>query len=471
MLTIDCGGSRDCSGLSRRDFLQIGTLGLGGLSLAGLLAQRSIAAEQGTYIKPKSVVLLFLGGGASHIETFNPNMGAPAPYSSVTGEVATPIPGVSFGGTFPGLAQRAKHLAVVRTFQHSIGSHPDAIVHVMSGGTNPTGKKNDRGFSMGSMYAQLRGNNHPVTGLPTHVLLTAPETDSQFRTEKGRVTAGVGPGMLGPSYSPFDPSGSSTALENMRMRLTATRLEDRRSLLHQLDRINREIDASGAMSALDAFEQQAIDLVLRGADKAFDLTGEDPRLVERYDTSMFQIGNKKRRPEAMRQSTLGMQMLLARRLCEAGCGYITVQAAGWDNHADGNNPGIYDGMEMLGRPLDKAVSAFLDDLQERRMLDDVLLVITGDFGRTPRINKNGGRDHWANLCTLAFAGGGLKLGQVIGQSARQNDVPATEPIGPGQLMSTIMHTLFDVPTLRLARGVPSDLSRLIESTPPIPGLL
>ena len=111
-------------------------------------------------------------------------------------------------------------------------------------------------------------------------------------------------------------------------------------------------------------------------------------------------------------------MLLARRLCEAGCGFVTVQSAGWDMHADGNNPGMDRGMEMLGRPLDKAVSAFLEDSKQRGLSDKVLLVITGDFGRTPKINKRGGRDHWANLCTLAFAGGGLKMGQVIGQSDR-----------------------------------------------------
>lgn len=472
MLTIfSSSAERDCQGTSRRDFLRVGTLALGGLTLPGLLAQRALAATQGAHIRPKSVVLVFLGGGASHIETFNPNMDAPAPYSSVTGDVQTALPGVNFGGTFPQLAQRAKQITIVRSFQHSVGDHGGAIVHVMSGGTNPTGKTSDRGHSMGAMYAQLRGNNHPQTGLPTHVLLTAPETDSQFRTEKSRVIAGSKPGQLGPGYAPFDPDGGSTALDNMKLRISAERLDDRRRLLHKLDTLQRQVDAQGVMSALDGFEQQAIELVMRGANKAFDTRDEDPRLVERYDTSMFTIGNKARRPDAVRRSTLGQQMLLARRLCEAGCGYITVQTAGWDNHADGNNPNMRDGMEMLGRPLDKALSAFLDDLQSRGMSDDVLVVITGDFGRTPRINKNGGRDHWANLCTLALAGGGLKTGQVIGQSGRKNDVPASEPVSTGQLMSTIMHTLFDVPTLRLVRGASTELVRLIESNPPIPGVI
>src|SRR6185437_10502990 len=149
-------------------------------------------------------------------------------------------------------------------------------------------------------------------------------------------------------------------------------------------------------------------------------------------------------------------MLLARRLIEAGAGFVTVQSAGWDMHADGNNPGIKDGMEMLGRPLDKALSAFLEDIEQRGMLDKVLLVVTGDFGRTPKINKKGG--------------GGLNVGQVIGKSGRNNDVPATEPITPANLLSTLMHTLFDVGKLRVARGLPANLIRRIESTKPIEAL-
>jgi uncharacterized protein (DUF1501 family) len=136
-------------------------------------------------------------------------------------------------------------------------------------------------------------------------------------------------------------------------------------------------------------------------------------------------------------------------------------------HADGNNPGVAHGMEMLGRPVDKAVSAFLEDLEQRGLSDDVLLVVTGEFGRTPKINNRGGRDHWANLCTLAFAGGGLNQGQVIGRSARNNDVPASEPILPPNLMATIFHTLFDVGTLRVTRGVPRELLAAVDNHTPI----
>jgi uncharacterized protein (DUF1501 family) len=147
-----------------------------------------------------------------------------------------------------------------------------------------------------------------------------------------------------------------------------------------------------------------------------------------------------------------------------------VQNSGWDMHADGNNPGIGPGMEMLGRPLDKAVAAFLADCQERGLLDRVLLVITGDFGRTPTINQRGGRDHYPKLCTLAFAGGGLASGQIIGRASRKNDAPLSEPIGPANLLSTVLHAQFDIGQMRLDPAVPRELAQLAEP-PPIAGLV
>jgi len=470
MLTVTSSGSdRDCSGLSRRDFLRVGAIGLGGLALPDWLRLRATGAARGVdFVRDKSVVLLFLGGGASHIETFNPNMQSPAPYSSVTGELSTTLPGVTFGGTFPGLAQRAKQLAVVRSFQHPIADHVAAIIYMLSGATRQ--KTDGRGFSIGSAFARLRGANHPESGLPTYALLTAPETDSQFRAERSRVESGSNPGSLGASYSPFDPTGGRS-LDNMKLRLPLERLSDRRQLRAALDALRRDVDGSGTMASLDRFEQQAVDLVTRGASDAFDLSREDPRLIERYDTSEFRVGNLAERPQQMRACTLGKQLLMARRLCEAGCGFVTVQSAGWDNHADGNNPNMFDGMNMLGPPLDKAVSAFLDDVAERGLSEKILLVITGDFGRTPRLNKRGGRDHWSNLCTLALAGGGLRMGQVIGQSAKQNDIPATEPIRPEHLTSTLLHTLFDVGRMRLVPSLPMELTRLAQDHAPIRELL
>jgi uncharacterized protein (DUF1501 family) len=462
MITIHAPGTRkDCQGHSRRDFLRAGFLGIGGLTLPWLLEQKARAAEnQVSFVKNKSVVLVFLAGGASHIETFNPNMSAPAPYSSITGEVKTAIPGITLGGTFPQLARHADKMAAVRSFRHPIGNHEQAISHVLTGGTDVNGQ-GLLGFSMGSMYSRLRGSNHPTTGMPTYALLTHAHVDPQYNREMQRVVAGSRPGSFGPAFGPFNPSGGGAAIENMMLNVEADRLSDRRSLLQQLDQARRGVERS-SQEGNTSFDQQAADLLLGGAGKALDLSREDRRIFNRYDTRMHSTGKK-----TFEGSILGQQLLTARRLVEAGAGFVTVQSAGWDMHADGNNPDMATGMEMLGRPLDKALSAFLEDLDQRGMLDDVLVVVTGDFGRTPTINPRGGRDHWASLCTLAFFGGGLKTGQIIGQSERQNRVPASTPIGPGNLASTILHYLFDIGVMRVTRGVPNHLNRIVEDHRPI----
>jgi uncharacterized protein (DUF1501 family) len=459
-LTTD-DGRRDCQGVRRRDFLRIGAVSLGGLSLPGLLAARAAAADAGlgAALKDRSVVLLFLAGGASHIETFDPRMDAPEGVRSTSGELATTIPGVTFGGTFPGLAARAHKMVVVRSFHHPVTDHVKAIHHVLTAGS-------PLGAGMGSVYARLRGPNDPRTAMPTHGLVTTEEVDPQYVKEKARVQDSSGPGPLGLAYAPFDPAGGGGAPDLMRLTLPRHRLEDRRALLDALDVAKRALGRQAAVDAMGRHEQLALDLILRNAGNALDLSREDPRVVARYDTSGHQVGFKR-----FRACTLGRQMLMARRLCEVGCGFVTVENAGWDMHADVNNPGIESGMKMLGPTLDHAVSAFLDDLEARGLDKKVLLVITGDFGRTPRLNKRGGRDHWSSLSTLAFAGGGLATGQVVGRSSRQADTPASDPVTPADLMATLMHALFDLPLLRLQPGVPRDIAALLETGQPIRGLL
>jgi hypothetical protein len=248
----------------------------------------------------------------------------------------------------------------------------------------------------------------------------------------------------------------------MVLNVPAERLGERCTLLHQLEQLRPGADSATVRERLGEFEHQAVDLLLGGAGRALDLSREDRRVYDRYDTTMFSAGMRIYEP-----CIIGQQLLMARRLIEVGAGFVTVQSAGWDMHADANNPGIERGMKMLGRPLDKGLSAFLSDLEQRDLLDKVLVVVTGDFGRTPTINANGGRDHWASLCTLALFGGGLRMGQVIGQCDRQNRAPTSAPILPGNLLSTLMHTLFDVPVLRVTRGVPTQLVRLIEDHRPI----
>lgn len=446
---------RLCRGLSRRELLRIGTLSLGGLSLPWLLKVREAAAASGVPQRAKSVVLLFCSGGPSHIETFDPKMSAPAGARSVLGEVATSVPGVTFGGTFPRLAQQAHRMAVVRSFGHKTDDHVKAI-HDVFQCSNPAKA------GMGTIVSRLRGTSHPVTGMPTHIHLFAEEVDNQYNNEKGRMISADGPGTFGAAYAPFFPTGEGEVKRNMQLAIPVSRLDDRRALQASLDRMQRSIDARGVMGALDRFEEQAFDLILGKSRAAFDLSQEDPALVRRYDTSRFETGFKKFRP-----SELGRQLLLARRLCEAGCGFVTVQNPGWDMHADVNNPGIETGMEMLGRPLDHAVSVFLEDLAERGLGDDVLLVITGDFGRTPRINARGGRDHWPPLSTLAFAGGGLRMGEPVGRSSPKLDAPASTPYGLENLLATVLHALFDVGQLRLQPGVPRDIASALERSEPI----
>lgn len=457
---------RDCSGLSRRDFLQVGSLGMGTLSLPWLLQQRALAGSSSpSFLKDRSIVFLFLSGGASHIETFNPNHLGPAPSRSATGEVKTTVPGLTFGGTFPELAQQAHNMAVVRSFQHPIGGHVQAIVHLLTGGTDPTGQL-QQGFSLGAAYSRVRGTNHDRTGMPTYALLNSEEVDPQYRSERGRVERGSHGGSLGTAFQPFIPGTDGPATENMQLRIKPDHLGDRRSLLGELDRVKRQAEQLSEYQGVDKYTEQAFDVILGSAAGAFDLSQEDPKLVRRYNTSHIEVGKKVFRP-----SQLGNHFLTARRMIEAGCGFVTIHSAGWDMHADSNNPGIVSGMNMLGRSVDRAVSAFLEDLENRGMLDNVLLVITGDFGRTPKINSRGGRDHWPRLCTLAFAGGGICSGQTIGQSTRGNDEPATDPITSGNMLATVMHSVFDVGVLRVTRGVPRDLLSQVEQHTPIPGLI
>ena len=458
MLTLQTNSSqRNCEGRSRRDLLRIGTLGLGGLALPDVLQAKSTAAPG--FVRDKAVVLLFLGGGASQIETFNPNMSAPSPFRSMTGEVKTNVPGITFGGTFPLMAKHADKMVIVRSYHHKHSNHSIAVPYVLSGGDLFSG-------GMNSVYSRLRGTNHPASGMPTTSLVTAPDI-GRFANPKKRIVAGSQPGDLGSAYAPFNPEGGGPAINNMTLNLPRVRLDDRRQLLGELDSLRRRTDADGTLASVEKFQQQAYDVILGGAAEAFDLSKEDPRTIERYDTSGFRVGEKK---DEMRSCTLGKQMLLARRLVEAGTGFVTVQNSGWDMHGgSGNNfMTLASGMHMLGGPLDRAVSAFLSDLTDRGMLEHVLLVITGDFGRTPTINKNGGRDHWGNLSTLALAGGGLNTGQVYGQAARNNDVPHSDPVGVENLMSTIMNVLFDVGQLRVQRGLPQQLLGPIEQHKPIP---
>jgi hypothetical protein len=248
----------------------------------------------------------------------------------------------------------------------------------------------------------------------------------------------------------------------MELQVPRGRLGDRRALQNGLDRLQARIDARGMLANRDSFDAQALELLLGQSKRAFDLSAEDSRTIARYDTSRFVAGITKDRP-----STLGHQLLLARRLCEAGCGFITVHNAGWDMHGGPTQMNMLDGMRRLGAPVDQAVSAFLDDLEERGLSEQVLFILTGEFGRSPRLREDAGRDHWPRLSTLAVAGGGLRMGQVIGRSTAKAEEPHGNAVTPENLLGTVLSVLFDVPAL-LGRGdLPRDLASLIERSPAI----
>jgi uncharacterized protein (DUF1501 family) len=460
LLLTDTHAARDCGPTSRRDFLRLGLAGVSGLAWPANLATRAFAAGEKSILRKKSVILLFLGGGASHIETFDPKMSAPGEFRSCTGSIQTKVPGLEFGSTYEGLAERADRLAVVRSFApHGIADHAMAIKHVLTSGDRD-------GTSIGSRYARFRGRDSKLL-LPTYAaLIQQDEVDSQYIEDRDRLNIGSGPGSLGRGFAPFTPIGGSELTDNLQLKLPLERLNDRRALLADLDQFRRDVDRAESIRGVDTSQRQAFEAIL-GDDmrQALDLTREDPRLVERYDTSMFQVGWTTKS-----KSTLGQRLLLARRLCQAGCGFVTVGFAGWDNHANHLHPNVFHGMNLLGRPLDKAVSAFLDDVQEQGLQDDILLVITSEFGRTPKLQANGGRDHWPGLCPLVLSGGGMKLGQVVGESTAHAEEPKSEHLGYEHFLSVIWNTLFDVGQLRLKPDLPRDLLAELERLEPVRGL-
>lgn len=452
--------------LGRREFLRIGGLTLGGLSLGDLLAARA-ADSAGRLVKDRSVVFLFLHGGPSQFETFDPKMSAPAEVRSATDEVTTRLPGVTFGGTFGRLASLADKLAVVRSFTTGDANHD----------IKPIVCRDTLGANMGSLYSRIAGPNHPATGVPTNAALypqaVLPDAMPAIKSFGDFEATGT----LGGSAAPFVPGSGGQMQQAMQLSIPMGRLDDRRHLLREFDRVRLGLDVRGALAGIDETREQAFRMILGGVAGAFDLSHEDPRVVERYDTAPLV------RPESISRQwnnfkhytdnaqTLGKLLLLARRLCEAGCGFITVTTSFvWDMHADVNNAGMVEGMGYMGRPLDHAVSAFIEDVESRGLSDRILLVVCGEMGRTPRLNAKGGRDHWGNLAPLLLAGGGLPMGQVIGQSTRDGGQPLSEPVTIKHLLGTVMHTLLDLSEVRITRGVPADVNQALAAAEPIPGL-
>ncbi len=477
---------------TRRELLRIGGLAMGGLAWPGIGPSLAPAAEKrgaNSVQTNKSVILLFLQGGPPQVETFDPKMDVPDTIRSCTGELRTKLPGVWFGGNFPKLAERANRLAVVRSYGAGEQNHEQFIA---LNGETPFKA------TMGAAVARGKGALS-LTGVPNHVLVIPETIDSQLKLET-RISDvfslnyvlqhyGVA-GSLGSSYEAYVPRGGSAVLENMTLQIPGERFQDRRALLRQFDFLRRGLDRIPIFQGAGDLREQAYGVLDRGIAAAFDFRQEDPRTLESYDTShLFDMADYhaggKHYNNKMNQSRitnlLGHQLLLARRLCEAGCGFVTVVDAGWDLHGDGNNPNTPEGMAILGPQLDHAVAAFLDDVHERGLSDQILLVITGEMGRTPTktsvsqgagATSFGGTGHWKDITPLVFAGGGLKMGQIIGQTDRTASRATTEPYSPANLCATILQTVFDAGQARIHPDLlPAEINKLVLDGKPIAGLL
>lgn len=450
---------------TRRSFLQIGSLGLGGLALPQVLRAETLNPA---VVRDRSVVFLFMHGGPPQTETFDPKMSAPAEYRCFNGEIQTSLPGITYGASLEKLAKLAHRTSVVRSFHTGDAAH----------NLKPIVSRHSLDANLGSLYSRVSGITDERSGMPTNAILFPRAVDKDAQPGTKAFGSFSDTGKLGSAYAPFVPSGDGPLLSNMKLNVPPSRLDDRRVLLQQLDGFQRKLDATGSMQGIDRFNRQAFDVILGGATKAFDLSEEDPKTIARYDTSGIihpsKINQKWNNHRNYRDhgQTLGKLMLMARRLCEHGSRFVTVTTNFvWDFHADQNNATLNEGMQYVGLPFDHAVSAFIEDIEQRGLSDKILLVACGEMGRTPAINKKGGRDHWARLAPLLIYGGGLNMGQVVGQSDAHAGEPNSDPIGIPDLVATILHSVFDVSQLRLLPGLPNPLLRLVESGHPIDALV
>ncbi len=392
MLKLISGGpSRYCDGVSRRSFLQLGALGIGGLTLADVLrAEQAVGARSST----KAVINIHLGGGPSHQDMFDLKPNAPVEYRGEFNPIPTNVAGIEICEHMPKLAQMADKYAIIRSLVGMENDHSNFHTHT---GYSRRDLQNVGGRpALGSVVTKLLGPSG--SGAPPFISYNGGE-----------------PGYLGPSCKPYSPNGGDLRLSGG---LTAERLHHRTELLTSLDRIRRDMDSSRQMEALDSFTQRAVDVVVSGAvADALDLKKEDPKVVQRYANE-------------------GRNFLLARRLVEAGVRVVTFNWGGWDTH--GQN---FTTLKRQLPQLDTGLSALLQDLSDRGMDQDVTVVVWGEFGRTPRVNNGAGRDHWPRLSMCFLAGGGMRLGQAIGESTRYAEDAKDRPIHLQEVVATLYHNL------------------------------
>jgi hypothetical protein len=412
-------------GIHRRELLQVGYSGLLGVSAASLLPSVAVAAPKR---KAKSVILVFQTGAPSHIDTFDPKPDAPVEIRGEFKAIDTAVPGVKFGEHLPKLAARADKLAVVRTFAHKDNNHTAATHHVITGTLQP-GVKFDKPLSRDDWPCYAGGVsflNPPTDGIPAGVTLPT------FLAEGPLVWPGQHAGFLGPKFDPWqiskDPNKADFKVDNVRLPagLDADQLSDRMALLSAVNKQQVALAASAEAGKLTEQQAKAAALLTSGAvARAFDITQEPAKTRDAYGRHMF-----------------GQSLLLARRLVQAGVPVVQAnmgRVQTWDSHSN-NFKRLKD--DLLP-PLDTGVSALLDDLTASGLIDDVLVIVMGEFGRTPKVDtkNNAGRDHWAACFCGAFFGGGVRGGQVVGKSDATGAYPSTTPFSPDDLGATVYHTL------------------------------
>jgi hypothetical protein len=413
-MQIDWGTvKRNCDGVSRRSFLKVGTLAALGLTLPELLQAREAAAAAGR--KPANMIFLWLDGGPSHLETFDLKPDAPAEVRGDFKPIETSVSGIQICEHLPKTAKAMDLFTILRSVTHNDSNH-GAGNHLLTTGRStpvPVGCGNSVSYhpSMGSFTAHERQAPH---GLPPYILL-------------GRPMRSGGPNFLGAAYGPLvvtgDPNSDSFEVKDVTLPkgVDDARLDARRALLSQLDRLQRVAESpSDPVRGMDSYTEKAYSLVTSPEAKAaFDVRKEDAKLRETYGRTNF-----------------GQQCLLARRLVESGVPWVSIHWGGWDHHFD-----LFNDMKRQLPILDSAFSALLRDLKDRGLLENTLVVLLGEFGRTPKINKGPGRDHWGPGMSIAIAGAGVPGGTVIGATAPDGHSPVERALSVQDFSCTVFQKL------------------------------
>ena len=439
MLTFFNGGSDQfCDGVSRSSFLKAGGLAIGGLALSDFLRLKATGAVSPER-RGKSVIMICLGGGPSHLETYDMKPDAPSEFRGDFHPIRSNVPGMQLCELLPHQAKIADKFSVVRSATWQEPDHQR--IEIFTGFP-----KKERRPSFGSYVSRMvKGGTNT---LPKFVSL---------KGDDGEIAEAEQPLWVGSQYRAFVPNNQGLKSLEVSKQVDISRLKNRKELLTELDNLRRDVDARGEMGALDAFSGQALDMVTSGkARKAFDLADESPKTLDRYRAA----GNRFMYSHASSPVTWDWEAFVrARRLVEAGVPFVSMQVGLWDHHCAEGLPTIFESYRTLLPLYDACLSALITDLHERGLHNDVCVVVWGEFGRTPRLNKYGGRDHWPAAGSVLFSGGGLKMGQYVGETNSTGEYPTSRAYNPQNILATLYHVLGIDPsaTIRDFNGRPQYL--------------